>query len=103
MSHIQKYKESTTDASRIRWACQIIEAVVLAHEKGIVHSDLALRQFFLDSDLNARLGDFGASGYPGQEALGMEGASHCLPRDPDEPNTFMSRLSNDDRSYRSPG
>lgn len=92
MSYIQTHKESISDASRIRWARQIIEAMVLVHEKGIVHSDLALRQFFLDSDLNVRLGDFGASGYPGQEALGMEGASHCLPRNPDEPNTFVSDL-----------
>jgi hypothetical protein len=37
-------------------------------------------------------GDFGASGYTGQEALGMEGASHCLPRNSDEPNTFVSDL-----------
>ncbi|ELR09573.1 hypothetical protein VC83_05528 [Pseudogymnoascus destructans] len=92
MNYIQTHKESISDASRIRWARQIIEAVALVHEKGIVHADLALRQFFLDSDLNARLGDFGASGYPGQEALGMEGASHCLPRNPDEPNTFVSDL-----------
>jgi len=92
MSYLQTHKESISDASRIRWARQIIEAVVLVHEKGIVHSDLALRQFFLDSDLNARLGDFGASGYPGQEALGMEGASHCLPRNSDEPNTFVPDL-----------
>jgi serine/threonine protein kinase len=92
MNYIQMYKESISDASRIRWARQIIEAVALVHEKGIVHADLALRQFFLDSDFNARLGDFGASGYPGQEALGMEGASHCLPRNPDEPNTFVSDL-----------
>lgn len=77
---------------RLRWARQIIEAVVLIHSKGIIHSDLALRQFFLDEELNARLGDFGASGYPGQEALGMEGVRHCLPRDPEEENSVASDL-----------
>ncbi|KAH8799415.1 kinase-like domain-containing protein [Xylogone sp. PMI_703] len=92
MSYIQTHKDSISDVSRIRWARQIIEAVVFAHKKGVVHSDLALRQFFLDSDMNARLADFGASGYPGQEALGMEGASHSLPRDPNQPNTILSDL-----------
>ncbi|KFY20227.1 hypothetical protein V491_03889 [Pseudogymnoascus sp. VKM F-3775] len=92
MNYILTSKEIISDASRILWARQIIEAVALIHEKGIIHSDLALRQFFLDSDLNARLGDFGASGYPGQEALGMECASHFLPRNPDEPNTVASDL-----------
>ncbi|RFU33672.1 hypothetical protein B7463_g2672, partial [Scytalidium lignicola] len=92
MSYIQTHKESISDTSRVRWALQIIEAVVFAHTKGIIHSDLALRQFFLDSDLNACLADFGASGYPGQEALGMEGASHFLPRDYDQPNTILSDL-----------
>lgn len=92
MSYIQTYKESISDDLRVRWARQIIEAVVLAHEKAVIHSDLALRQFFVDSGLNARLADFGASGFPGQEALGMENTSHCLPRDGDKPNTFESDL-----------
>lgn len=86
MNYVQSSKKPISDASRIQWARQIIEAVELIHEKGIIHSDLALRQFFLDSDLN------GASGYPGQEALGMECAGHFLPRNPDGPNTAASDL-----------
>jgi serine/threonine protein kinase len=62
------------------------------HRKCVVHSDLALRQFLLDANDNARLSDFAASGYPGQCALGMECASHYLPRDPDLPNTVESDL-----------
>ncbi|KAI9874616.1 MAG: hypothetical protein M1830_009552 [Pleopsidium flavum] len=91
-SYVGRSKTALKDAFRIRLAGQIIEAVVRIHEKGVVHSDLALRQFLLDTDLNARLSDFGASGYPGQSALGMEGASHYLPRNADLPNTVESDL-----------
>ncbi|PTU24855.1 hypothetical protein P175DRAFT_0429319, partial [Aspergillus ochraceoroseus IBT 24754] len=75
-----------------RWFQQIIEAVTFIHSHDIIHSDLALRQFFIDSDLNVRLGDFNSSQYPGHPALGYEKASHCLPRDYDMPNTVMSDL-----------
>ncbi|KAL4800900.1 kinase-like domain-containing protein [Aspergillus venezuelensis] len=70
-----------------KWFRQIIEAVVVIHSRGVIHSDLALRQFFVDDDLNLRLGDFNASQYPDHPALGYEKASHCLPRDYTTPNT----------------
>ncbi|PLB55806.1 kinase-like protein [Aspergillus steynii IBT 23096] len=75
-----------------RWFQQIIEAVIVIHKHGIIHSDLALRQFFVDDDLNIRLGDFNSSQYPGHPALGYEKASHCLPRDYELPNTVTSDL-----------
>lgn len=75
-----------------RWFQQIIEAVIAIHKHGIIHSDLALRQFFVDSDLNVRLGDFNSSQYPGLPALGYEKASHCLPRDYEMPNTVTSDI-----------
>jgi hypothetical protein len=58
----------------------------------VIHSDLALRQFFVDDELNIRLGDFSASQYPENPALGYEKATHCLPRDYAQPNTVLSDL-----------
>ncbi|PYI28639.1 kinase-like protein [Aspergillus indologenus CBS 114.80] len=75
-----------------KWFRQIIEAVYLIHEHDIVHSDLALRQFFLDDNLNVRLGDFNSAQCPGHLALGYEKASHCLPRDYEAPNSVASDL-----------
>ncbi|PYI07110.1 kinase-like protein [Aspergillus sclerotiicarbonarius CBS 121057] len=75
-----------------KWFRQIIEAVNIIHKHGVIHSDLALRQFFLDDDLNARLGDFNSAQYPGHVALGYEEASHCLPRDYEAPNSVTSDL-----------
>ena len=59
---------------------------------GMIHSDMALWQFFVDDNLNTRLGDFNSSQYPGQLALGFENALHCLPKDYEAPNTVMSDL-----------
>ncbi|PWY76075.1 kinase-like protein [Aspergillus sclerotioniger CBS 115572] len=71
---------------------QLIEAVAVIHSYDIIHSDLALRQFFVDNDFNIRLGDFNSSQYPGHPALGYEKATHCLPRDYELPNTVLSDL-----------
>lgn len=73
-----------------RWAKQMIEAVHFVHGKGVRHSDIRLGQWLLDSEMNARLSDFNASGYDEcptfglskQEALGHENPSHFMPRDP---------------------
>lgn len=75
-----------------KWFQQIIEAVVVIHQYGVIHSDLALRQFFVDDELNLHLGDFNSSQYPGHPALGYEKATHCLPRDYEQPNTIMSDI-----------
>ena len=64
----------------------------MIHSHGVIHSDLALRQFFLDDDFNLRLGDFNSSQCPGYLSLGYEKASHCLPRDYDLPNTETSDI-----------
>lgn len=75
-----------------KWFQQMIEAIVAIHHFDIIHSDLALRQFFIDDDYNLRLGDFNSSQYPGHPALGYEKATHCLPRDYGLPNTKISDL-----------
>ncbi|KAI9749155.1 MAG: hypothetical protein M4579_006985 [Chaenotheca gracillima] len=90
--YLQKNQDSIAPSLRSKWFRQIIEAVHNLHEHGVIHSDLALRQFFVEVDLDARLGDFDSSQYPGRMALGYEKASHCLPRDCEEPNTIMSDI-----------
>ncbi|QKX63646.1 uncharacterized protein TRUGW13939_10817 [Talaromyces rugulosus] len=75
---------------RSKWYQQILESVEFIHSRGVIHSDLALRQFFIDNNLNVRLGDFNASQCSGHVALGYEKASHCLPRDYELPNTETS-------------
>ncbi|KAJ5274577.1 hypothetical protein N7505_003122 [Penicillium chrysogenum] len=86
----QKNKVSTELQSK--WFRQLIEAVEVIHRYGVIHSDLALRQFFVDDELNIRLGDFNSSQYPEHPALGYEKATHCLPRDYAQPNTVLSDL-----------
>ncbi|CAG8007858.1 unnamed protein product [Penicillium salamii] len=85
-------KNTITAELQSKWFQQMLEAVVVIHSYGVIHSDLALRQFFLDDELNLRLGDFNSSQCPGHIALGYEKASHCLPRDYDLPNTEASDI-----------
>ena len=85
-------ENKSSDAFRLHLARQIIESVRFLHERGIIHSDLCLRQFLLYEDCNARLSDFAASSFAGHEALGMENASHYMPRDPKSPNTIKTDL-----------
>jgi len=90
--YIKTKKDLVTDAFRLRTARWIIEAVQLIHTRGIIHSDLCLRQFLVYEDGLARLSDFAASGYKGHNALGVENASHYMPRDPEQPNSVESDL-----------
>ncbi|OQE20936.1 hypothetical protein PENFLA_c015G05351 [Penicillium flavigenum] len=71
---------------------QILEALIFIHSHGVTHSDLALRQFFIDDNFDLRLGDFDSSQCPGYVALGYEKASHCLPRDYALPSTEASDI-----------
>lgn len=55
-----------------------------------MRSDLALRQFLLDDDLNTRLGGFNKSQYLGHPSQAIGQASHHLLRDPEGLNTVAS-------------
>lgn len=82
--HIESYLKSHQHASsqcRIRFAREAIEAVEYIHNRGIIHSDLAARQFLLDSTLKVKLSDFGFSSFGDGDVLGWENPSHHLPRD----------------------
>lgn len=82
------------NASRLRLAQEVIEAVVFIHSKGVIHSDLAARQFLLDADFHAHLSDFGFSSLNNGDVLGFENSSHHMPRDIDSknPSTTQSDL-----------
>ncbi|RAK79946.1 uncharacterized protein BO72DRAFT_493782 [Aspergillus fijiensis CBS 313.89] len=74
-------KSATNYGAHTKWFRQILEAAVLIHSFGVIHSDLALRQILVDDTLDLRLGDFNSSQCTGPPALGHEKASHCLSRD----------------------
>ena len=88
--YVQKSK--MTEASRIQMGRIIIECVKVLHSYHVIHSDLGLRQFLLFEECLPKISDFGASGCPGRAPLGMENASHYMPRHPDEPNSVQSDL-----------
>lgn len=85
-------KNRLNDCTRYRMARQAVEAVVFAHEKDVIHSDLSARQFLVDRRCNLRLSDFGGSSLRGSDAIVMETATHFLPRDEDKPNTIQSDI-----------
>lgn len=85
-------KNLITSGLQAKWFHQILEAVVACHSFGVIHSDLALRQFFVDDNLDLRLGHFNFSQCAGHPALGYEKASHCLPRNYDLLNTESSDI-----------
>ncbi|CAG8899633.1 unnamed protein product [Penicillium egyptiacum] len=88
------YCQSSSISSELqsKWFQQILEAIVVIHSFSVIHSDLALRQFFVDDNLNLRLGDFNSSQCAGHPGLRCGRASHCLPRGYELPNTEFSDL-----------
>lgn len=91
-SYLHENESTIEPSQKTKWFEQIIQGVSFIHGRGVLHSDLTLRQHFVDDDLNVRLADFNASQYLDQIALGYEKATHCLPRDYEEPNTVRSDL-----------
>lgn len=71
---------------------EIIEAANYINVHSVIQSDMALRQYFVDDDLNTRLGNFNYSQYTGHPVLGFEKASYCWLRDYEELVAVMSDL-----------
>ncbi|PGH12650.1 TKL protein kinase [Helicocarpus griseus UAMH5409] len=61
-------------------AIQTIRALSHLHSHNIIHCDLAARQLLLDSSLTVKIIDFGGSSLNGQPGMGIENATHYMPR-----------------------
>lgn len=65
----------------IRWAVQAAEALRFCHLHDVLHGDINCSNFFLDGDLNLKLGDFAGSSIDGSPALVCYSTTHQLPDD----------------------
>ena len=55
-----------TEATKIQWITQFTAGAAWLEALGFVHNDIRPSNIFIDQANNARLGDFGESGPPGQ-------------------------------------
>lgn len=76
-SYIQKHDVDLKQ--KLRWACQIAEAVQFIHDAGIIHGDLTNANIMLDKDLNTKVADFAGSSIDGSELLIVVTTSHEYP------------------------
>lgn len=90
--YVRKIEPQLTTSLLSRLGRTVVECVGVLHRHNVIHSDLALRQFLVYEDGLPRISDFTASGYPGHPALGMENASHFMPRSFHELNSVQSDL-----------
>ncbi|KAL2012819.1 hypothetical protein VTN00DRAFT_344 [Thermoascus crustaceus] len=79
-TYLEKHQQVPHDFVN-RAARQAVKAVNYIHQNGVVHSDLAARQFLLDDGMHLRLSDFAGASLDGSGALIIENATHYLPRD----------------------
>lgn len=52
---LNTWRNPITPELRSKWCQQLLEAIVFIHSHGIIHSDLALRQFFIDENFDLRV------------------------------------------------
>jgi serine/threonine protein kinase len=71
----------------VKWARQAAEGFAFCHERGVLHRDIHIINLFLDSDLNLKIGDFGASSIDGAKGLMRYRETHQL---------WVSRSDNED-------
>lgn len=70
-------EQGKPDAALYRkWARQAAEALAYVHDQGIIYCDVHETNFFLDKDLNIKLGDFGAVSIDGKKPLLMYRTTH---------------------------
>lgn len=50
--------QAATAPQRLRWSCQVTEAIAVIHSKRVIHCDINTQNLLLDIDLNVKLCDF---------------------------------------------
>jgi serine/threonine protein kinase len=63
----------------LRWAKQAAKSLVFCHSYGVLHGDINCSNFFLDHDLNIKLGDFSGSSIDHSPILICYSTTHQLP------------------------
>lgn len=76
---MQNNAADVTLRQRLQWACDAAEALNLVHSHNIIHCDVKLGNFLLDSGLRLRIIDFSGS-IDGSYFAVVEGTRFCLPR-----------------------
>ena len=59
--------ETVPLSQRLRWMRQIADGLAYAHQQGVIHRDLKLRNVFLARSQNVKIGDFGLAKAMGSE------------------------------------
>lgn len=74
-SYLRKHKDRVGVAQKLLWATQILEALCIVHDAGVIHGDVTLQNIFLDENLNIKLADFAIDGSP--LLIGVTASHHC--------------------------
>lgn len=62
-----KDRPNTDLATRLRWASQAADALAGLHARGVIHADVAPRNFLLDKNLGLQVCDFAGSSFPARQ------------------------------------
>ncbi|KAI9756308.1 MAG: Peptidyl-prolyl cis-trans isomerase NIMA-interacting protein 1 [Chaenotheca gracillima] len=66
-------------AIQARWIQQTVESIAFVHSKSVLHADICCNNFFLDENLDIKLGDFAGSSIDGSQSLVAYQISHAHP------------------------
>lgn len=74
-----------TIQQRLTWATQAAEAIVVVHQKNVIHCDISVNNLLLDAELNIKLCDFQGRLLGPDKTLKLSGLSSenvkaCMPR-----------------------
>ncbi|KAI8606200.1 kinase-like domain-containing protein [Dissophora ornata] len=70
---IRQHPEQVGFRQWLKWALQLLQAVDCIHDAGLVHHDIKPHNILLDSSLDAKLSDFGASLFLGADPVDQNG------------------------------
>jgi serine/threonine protein kinase len=59
--HLSNIRDNIRIQDCFRWAKQAAQSLVFCHSNSILHRDICYNNFFLDQNLNLKLGDFAGS------------------------------------------